>query len=378
MGVNEKGVVIGNEAQGSRLGGEEPIGLLGMDLLRLGLERGATAKEAMNVIIKLLEQFGQNGNAHLHDEYRYDNSYLIMDRKEVWLLETAGRMWVAKQIYGKYAISNCYTIGKDKNDCSEYLESYARKRKWVLPYEPFHFAKAYTMPAIRQTNSVCRWRRMKQLLEKDEKQNFMTLKKIFRDHYEGEVIEPRFGAAYGTFASICMHALTITASQTAASMLVTYREGLGIVIRYAFSIPCTSLYLPVYYTGTVPEKMQRSGGVFSENSLWWLFERLAAIVKVDYERFAPLLMKACEEVEEEISNQAFHTEEKAILFLKQGNFAAALNILNEQMEMATEKAAAFAEEQFILIHKQIVDGGGFGGPCHDFLKAYCTGAQMEL
>jgi len=38
-------------------------GLLGMDLLRLGLERGKTAQEAVNVITSLLEEHGQ-GNTH--------------------------------------------------------------------------------------------------------------------------------------------------------------------------------------------------------------------------------------------------------------------------------------------------------------------------
>ena len=64
MGANEVGVVIGNEAVWSRLSDDDfdlRPRLLGMDLLRLGLERGNTAEEALETIIKLLEEFGQGG-----------------------------------------------------------------------------------------------------------------------------------------------------------------------------------------------------------------------------------------------------------------------------------------------------------------------------
>ena len=47
--------------------------------LRLGLERGATAREAVEVITGLLEQYGQRGNASRLFERRYENSYMVMD-----------------------------------------------------------------------------------------------------------------------------------------------------------------------------------------------------------------------------------------------------------------------------------------------------------
>jgi len=110
MGANERGVVIGNEAVWTT----EPYaenGLLGMDLVRLGLERGATALDALQVIVDLMEEYGQGGNCAEHFAFNYHNSYLIADQIEAWVLETAGRFWVAEKITGgTRSISNSLSI----------------------------------------------------------------------------------------------------------------------------------------------------------------------------------------------------------------------------------------------------------------------------
>ena len=117
MGYNECGLIIGNEAQGSKNAKESETGILGLDLLRLGLERAATAREAIEVITSLLLKYGQNANASQLIDRRYENSYLLVDKTEIWLLETAGREWAAKQIIDRVGISNCYTI-EDSFDLS--------------------------------------------------------------------------------------------------------------------------------------------------------------------------------------------------------------------------------------------------------------------
>nr|XP_014429600.1 secernin-2 [Pelodiscus sinensis] len=62
MGANEHGVCIGNEGVWTK----EPLGegeaLLGMDLVRLGLERGRSAHEALQARTALLERYGQGGS----------------------------------------------------------------------------------------------------------------------------------------------------------------------------------------------------------------------------------------------------------------------------------------------------------------------------
>ena len=75
MGVNDAGVAIGNEAVFTKAKREADPGLLGMDLLRLALERAGDAEEAVAVITDMLATYGQAGNAGHTADMQYDNSY---------------------------------------------------------------------------------------------------------------------------------------------------------------------------------------------------------------------------------------------------------------------------------------------------------------
>ena len=65
IGVNEKGVVIGNEAVISKDMSITDVALLGMDVLRLALERADTAEKAVGVIAEMMERYGQGGKLQL-------------------------------------------------------------------------------------------------------------------------------------------------------------------------------------------------------------------------------------------------------------------------------------------------------------------------
>jgi hypothetical protein len=110
-GVNEAGVVAGNETIFTTLDprGAEPA-LIGMDLVRLGLERATTATEWVAVVTDLLERYGQGGTGHDGVDRPYWSSFLVADRVSAFVVETSGRTFEVEAVARSRAISNRTTI----------------------------------------------------------------------------------------------------------------------------------------------------------------------------------------------------------------------------------------------------------------------------
>lgn len=54
------------------------------------------------MITGLLERYGQGGSCREDTTpFCYHNTFLLADRTEAWVLETAGRLWAAQRIQGK-------------------------------------------------------------------------------------------------------------------------------------------------------------------------------------------------------------------------------------------------------------------------------------
>ncbi len=141
MGVNEKGLAIGNEAVWTRMPLSRKGGLTGMDLLRLALERASGAQQALELIVRLLSDYGQGGLCGFEDRrMAYHNSFLLADPREAWVLETAGPLWAARRVRDLYAISNALTIGESYDESHPDLIAVARRKGWLKRGRDFHFA----------------------------------------------------------------------------------------------------------------------------------------------------------------------------------------------------------------------------------------------
>lgn len=110
-GINEHGVAIGNERLFSARDHGDEAALIGMDLVRLGLERGSTADEAVDAMTDLLATHGQGGSGQETAHEPYDSSFLIADANGGWIVETFGSEWVAAPLRRHGAISNRHSLG---------------------------------------------------------------------------------------------------------------------------------------------------------------------------------------------------------------------------------------------------------------------------
>ncbi|XP_017278179.1 secernin-3 [Kryptolebias marmoratus] len=168
MGANEHQVCIGNEAVWGRESADEEEALLGMDLVRLGLERADTAEKAVDVIAELLGRYGQGGPC-MEDEcgFTYHNSFLVSDRKEAWVLETSGKYWAAERVEGGYRnISNQYGITTKIDKEHPEMREYAQSKGWWDGKTEFNFATVYSyLTTARIESAGSRYCEGKKLLE---------------------------------------------------------------------------------------------------------------------------------------------------------------------------------------------------------------------
>jgi secernin len=273
MGVNECGVAIGNEALHAKTPAQRKRALTGMDLVRLGLERAATAAEAVEVITALLEQYGQGGDCgHLARSY-YDNGFIIADPHEAFVLETAGRWWAVEQVKDYRALSNAYSIGRRYNAMGRELQAHARATGWTGFGGRFDVA-AHLMDEARDAASFGRARCARGTALLHHAGHRLTpqgMMAILRDHGGTGDWSP----ADSRGRTICMHAAQAPRrSQSVGSMVSELRREGAIHWVTASAAPCTSIFKPMLFEARQPPHGTAPNDWYDDETLWWRHERL--------------------------------------------------------------------------------------------------------
>lgn len=271
-GVNDNRVAIGNEElYTARSPKAEPAALIGMDLVRLGLERGSSADEALDVITRLIAEYGQGGECTQTGD-AYFSSFMIADPRAAWVLETSGRSWVAAPVNGSAAISNRTTIGREWTRSSPDIEP-------GTDFDTFRHPSAPTGHADKRlaASRAC-------LAQGGTAVTPADFAAHLRDHGTGpwgipgadgpvepppEAVEPD-----GTGVTVCMHVRSYR--NTTSSMITELPSDPERPLRawVAPGNPCVSVYVPVFPPLAVPAAL-------GDTAVWRKFAALRDRVESD-------------------------------------------------------------------------------------------------
>ncbi|HYN28497.1 MAG TPA: hypothetical protein VES95_01300 [Dermatophilaceae bacterium] len=267
MGANEHGVAIGNEAVFTRDAPRPRTGseLLGMDLLRLALERAVTADEAVELIVSLLERHGQGGScSHERSRYSHDSSFLVVDTDRAWVLETAGTAWATEPVTGPgRSISNGLTI-------ADFARRHAhRTREQFARCGPRRARTERAAALARGPGDVMA---------------------ALRDH-DGPV--PRWSPVTGALGAPCAHAGgAVVSSQTTAAWVSDLRSAPQ---HWATgtAATCTATFLPLPVGEAAAGLAESAPGVrplrnvFDADHRWWRHELLHRLALRDLSTALP-------------------------------------------------------------------------------------------
>jgi dipeptidase len=285
MGANAHGVVIGNEAQHATVPAQRQRALTGMDLVRLGLERAASAAEAVEVITALLERHGQGGDCGHLSRFYYHNGFIIADPREAYVLETVGRWWVVERVRRTRALSNALSIGEGFDRANAGLIAHARAEGWIDGAGRFDFA-GRLIDEARDAVSFGRGRcaRGTELLNRKAGElTAQDMMAILRDHGPEAEGDPDWTPADTARRTICMHAAQgPRRSQSVGSMVCDLGAGGAVHWVTGTSAPCLSLFKPVLFETGLPAQRPRPTDAFDPASLWWRHERLHRAALADF------------------------------------------------------------------------------------------------
>ena len=271
----------------------------------LGLQRGKTAREAIQAAGKLIEQYGLKGLGGSGE------SFLVSDPQEAWCFEIAGEstVWVAQRVPHDHVLphANRMRIGViDPDDKENFMMApnliqNAADKGFYDPEKdgPFNFAKVYSGNQSRG-NQIREWRMFSLLCPSQEweiEQEFpfsvkpeqkitarWWIDNVWRDHLEDTPYDKTQTMAAGPFnspsgpriqgvsseRSICTEGSGYTWVSQSRSWLP---DPIGGVVWFGVDCPRSTCYVPFYVGVTETPASWRRGDFTTfdpDSPRWWI------------------------------------------------------------------------------------------------------------
>jgi dipeptidase len=334
--MNEHQLVIGETTFVGREELRNPDGLLHYwDLIQLALERARTAREAIDVMTALADEYGYRSTGE---------TFSIADKEEAWILEMIGpgeggkgANWVALRVPDGYicAHANKARIGEfplhDPDNCvySPGVIDFAIARGYYDPAsgEPFRFNEAFdpSKPANRRSCSARVWSIFRRAapslnlppdyhrsvpgadpyplwIRPDKRLSLQDVFNLMRDHFEGTDFDMTTGLDAGPFGlpyrwrplgfQVDSVEYTwerpISTQQTGFSIVSQSRswlpDAVGGVQWYGVDDTYFTCYTPLYCCLDTLPAAYTAGSLqrFSWDSAWWVFNLVSNYAYLKY------------------------------------------------------------------------------------------------
>ncbi|MGV8137507.1 MAG: dipeptidase [Mangrovibacterium sp.] len=381
--MNEHQVAIGETTFGGRetLSGQKGAIMDYGSLIYVALQRSKTAREAIQVMTSLVEEFGYASSGE---------SFSIADPKEVWILEMIGKgegekgaVWVAMRVPDGYISGHANQARittfplADPENClySKDVISFAVEKGWYdginkdfsfsdvyapVNFEGARFCDARVWAGFRKVTSGMEQylnyakgdvtyedhhhfasNRLPLWVKPDKKLTAKEVMEMMRDHFEGTELDMTQDLGAGPYklpyrwrgltwkvdsATYC-NERAISTQQTGFSFVAQCRSWLpdpvGGILWFGVDDTYSTCYVPMYCGITrVPECFAAGNGdllTYSETSAFWTFNKVSNLAYLRYDSMIEHIRKLQAQLETDFLNSTPTIEKTAkTLYEKEG------------------------------------------------------------
>lgn len=363
--MNEHQLTIGETTWGGRAELWDTVGIDYGSLIYIALERCKTAREAIDCITSLVEEYGYASEGE---------TFSIGDPNEVWIMDLIGKgpgrkgaVWVATRIpddcicahANQARITNINFKDKKNWLYSKDVIKFAREKGYFsgkdadfsfqAAYAPFDFSGLYVCEArvwsffrhfsddmeqyfdyatgktFLETSGKDAGTPMPLYIRPNHKVSVQEIKDCMRDQYEGTPLDITQGTDAGPWNTKLRYgSLTFkldstsywyerpTATQQTAWSFVAQMRGYadpkaGGIFWFGVDDAATNVYVPIYCRiNHIPECFAEGNGdlyTYSPTSAWWTFNIVANWAYTKYSRMKPDIVKVQQMLEEKFNAQ---------------------------------------------------------------------------
>ena len=387
--MNEKGVTIGEHTwsgdYNAFYNGEAALFMIA-NLQALGLQRASTARECVQIMGALAEQYGYADGGE---------TLLVADKDEIWIFEISGpgmmwtpdsgkpgAHWAARRVPDDeiHSGANRSVLREiDFNDTENYMWStditvYPKELGYWTEGEPFNYSiifdtvegneaytcsgrvwRVYDLLANSQGFEICNEEQaLTQLpfsVKPDQKVTLQDIFAVYYDHYEGTPFDMTVGLAAGPWGNPVRYRTnaknvpedvkkfnwerSIAIYRCSYSFVSQMRQDMpaeiGTLLWYGADSPDTTVHVPIYAgTTEVPTEWKESNRwEFDQNCAWWAFNFVNNWTALGWNVIYPEVAAKRDEMEAKFISEIPDVDAEALALYNAGDVEGAKAVLTE-------------------------------------------------